>query len=184
MAVFARTVSIMPLSESAVLTNDVVMTLLLIDPESPASLTVRPNRPWVRLAVRLLASTLDRQLAEGRPPESNRLLAARAQELVAPPTRGALAQNVAHLLKTARTPPPIGTHRVPLNRHGIVACAAEVHQILSALVDPLPPPARGAAMVSWLLRDGTGPLYQRRRAAELAVALRAVTAQLDPSLTL
>ena len=174
----------MPLSESSVLANDVVMTLLLIDPESPAPLTVRSNRPWVRLAVRLLASTLDRQLAEGRPPESNRLLAARAQELVAPATRGALAQNLAHLLKTARTPPPIGTHRVPLNRHGIVACEAEVHQILSALVDPLPPPARGAAMVSWLLRDGTGPLYQRRRSAELAVALREVTAQLDPSLTL
>jgi hypothetical protein len=174
----------MPLSRSFVLTNDVVMTLLLIDPDSPAPLTVRSNGRWVRLAVRLLASTLDRQLAEGRPPESNRLLAARAQELVAPATRRALAQNWAHLLKTARTPPPFGTHRVPLNRDGIVACEAEVHPILSAMVDPLPPPARGVAMVSWLLRDGTGPLYQRRRAAELAVALREVIAQLDPSLIL
>ena len=160
------------------------MTLLLIDPESPTPLTVRSNAPWVRLAVRLLASTLDRQLAEGRPPESNRLLAARALELVAPATRAALAQNWAHLLKTARTPPPVGAHRVPLNRDGIVACAAEVHQILNALVDPLPPPARGAAMVSWLLRDGTGPLYDRRRSAELAASLREVTAQLDPALSL
>jgi hypothetical protein len=159
-----------------------VVTLLLIDPNSPAPLSVRPNRRWVRVLVRLFAATLDRQLAQGRAPESNRILAARAQELVLPRTRRALAQNWAHVLKTARTPPPIG--RVPLNREGVIACEAELHALLSALVDPLPPPARGAAMVSWLLRDGTGPLYDRRRSAELASMLREVNAQLDPSFTL
>ena len=56
--------------------------------------------------------------------------------------------------------------------------------MLSALTDPLAPPARGAAMVSWLLRDGTGPLYDRRRSPELGTALREVNAQLDLSLSL
>ncbi|MGO8862386.1 MAG: hypothetical protein ACLQRH_16715 [Acidimicrobiales bacterium] len=174
----------MPLSPGPVLADDGFMTLLLIHPDSPAQLTARPNRRWVRILVRLFGAALDHQLAQGRPPESNRILAARAQELVLSTTRRSLAQDWAHLLKTARTPPPIGGRRVPLNREGVIACEAELHAILSALVDPFPPAARGAAMVSWLLRDGTGPLYDRRRSAELANALREITAQLEPSFTL
>ena len=167
------------------MTDHVVMTLLLIDPESPAPLTVRSNGPWVRLAVRLLASTLDRQLAEGRPPESNRLLAARAQELVAPATRGELAQNWAHLLKTARTPPPIGTHRVPLE--------SRRHCRLRGRGPPDTERPRGPVTPAGP-RGGHGELAARATApapstngaalAELAVALREVTAQLDPSLSL
>jgi hypothetical protein len=159
-------------------------TLLLIDPHDPQQLTARFNRRWARLFARLLASSLDRQLAQGRSPESNRLLAARAQVLVSPTMRRALAQNWANLLVQARIPPVVRDPRVPLNRDYIIAREPDIQQMLNALLAPLPAQARGAAMASWLLSDGTGPLYDRRRSADLGIALRESIAQLDPSVCL
>jgi len=160
------------------------MTLLLIDSNRPSQLTARDNRRWVRLLVRLCTSTLDRQLAEGRSPEANRFLAARAQELVAPVTRCSLAEHWTHLWTVARTPPALGGRRVPLNREAVISCEAEVHQMVRSLRDPLSSPARGTAMASSLLRDGTGPLYNRRRSIELGMTLREINAQLHPAFSL
>src|ERR1700735_3950446 len=81
-------------------------SLLLIDPQHPHGLIARANRRWVRMVVSLLGSTLDAQLARGRPPESNRLLAARAQILVSPAGRRDLAQHWANLLERAGETPP------------------------------------------------------------------------------
>src|ERR1017187_10509822 len=67
--------------------GDETASLLLIDPRPPHGLIARANRRWVRTVVHLLGSTLDAQLAQGRPPESNRFLAARAQILVSPTGR-------------------------------------------------------------------------------------------------
>ena len=77
-------------------------SLLLIDPRHPHGLIARANHRWVRMVVRLLGSTLDAQLARGRPPESNRFLAARAQILVSPTGRRALAQALGQPLGTCR----------------------------------------------------------------------------------
>jgi len=74
--------------------------------------------------------------------------------------------------------------RVTLNRDCIVACEPDIREMLNALRDPLPISARGGAMVSWLLSDGTGPIYNRRRSAELGTAINEATAQLDPSVCL
>jgi hypothetical protein len=81
-------------------------SLLLIDPRYPHGLIARANHRWVRMVVRLLGSTLDTQLARGRPPESNRFLAVRAQILVSPTGRRALAQAWANLLERAGEPLP------------------------------------------------------------------------------
>jgi hypothetical protein len=53
--------------------------------------------------------------------------------------------------------------------------------LLSALATSLPVPARGVAMASRLLSDGTGPLYNRNCPVHLSDALAEVTAQLDPA---
>jgi hypothetical protein len=156
-------------------------TLLLLGPSEPQQLTIRINRGWARIVARLLAPSLDRQLAQGCSPESSRLLAARAQVLVSPAMRLALAQDWENLLVQAHRPPAMRDPRVPLNRDCIVAYESEILEMLNALVAPLPAPARGTAMVSWLLSDGTGPLYGRRRSTELGTALREAMAQLDPS---
>jgi hypothetical protein len=52
--------------------------------------------------------------------------------------------------------------------------------MIEALLAPAPVSVRGPAMVSWLLSDGAGPLYDRRRSADVADALREAIAQLDP----
>ncbi len=153
-------------------------TLLLIDPDSPHQLRAAGNRTWTRLAVRLLASSLDRQLAEGRPPESNRLLAARAQVLVAPAMRADLAANLARVVARSRWAPVVRSPKVPLNRNSIVACDPVLQVALDALVAPRPMLARGIAIISQLLSDGTGPLYNNRGAGELHDTLSEAIGQL------
>src|ERR1700722_6474972 len=125
--------------------------LLLIDPRHPHRLMARANRRWVRMVVLLLGSTLDAQLARGRPPESNRFLAARAQILVSPTGRRALAQDWANLLERAAQSPPPRSPRVGSNPPAIVRREGEICEVLALLARPLPISARGAAAASMLL---------------------------------
>jgi hypothetical protein len=155
--------------------------LVVIDPASPARLRARCNRRWTRVMARVLASSLDRRLARGCAPESHRLLAARAQVLVAPVMRDVLSGNWANLLTRARTDPTTRDPRGPLNRAGLLACEPDVAEMLEMIRAPFPIAAAGVAMASDLLSDGTGPVYDRRRSADLALAIRAVMARLDPS---
>ena len=104
--------------------------------------------------------------------------------LVSPAQRGALAQNWESLLVQARRPPVTRDPRVPINRKGIIASEPDIRALLDALSTPLPVPARGVAMASWLLADGAGPVYDRRPSADLGTAVREASAQLDPSATL
>jgi len=159
-------------------------TLLLIDPDHPGPLTARSNRRWGRLLARLLAPTLDRRLAQGRPSESSHLSAVRAQVLVSPAVRCALAQNWESLMVQARTPPAMRDPRVPVNRDAIIAGELDIRALLDALLASLPVPARGVAMASRLLADGAGPVYDRRHSADLGTAVREATAQLHPSVSL
>ncbi len=128
----------------------------------------------------LLAPWLDHQLAEGRSPESRVLLAARAHVLVAPAKRQALAWDWADLMDRARTPPSGRDPRVPINRADIRASELEIGAMLDALVAPVPTPARGVALVSWLLTDGTGPVYNTRCSSALRKGILEATARLGP----
>jgi hypothetical protein len=53
-----------------------------------------------------------------------------------------------------------------------------------ALVMSVPIPARRVAMASALLRDGTGPIYNRDSTVDLHEALREAIVQLDPTTSL
>jgi hypothetical protein len=159
-------------------------TLLVIDPLDPPRLTACCNRRWSRVAARLFATSLDHRLAQGRSSESNRLMAAQAQVLVSPAVRSALAQDWETILIRARRPRRMRDPRVGLNRDGIIACESDIHLMVKALLTPLPIPARGVAMASRLLSDGTGPLFNRHCSADLGFALRSAIAQLDPSTSL
>ena len=119
-------------------------TLLLVDADDPRQLTARRNRRWARLCARLLAASLDRRLADGCPPESNRLLAARAVSLVSPDMRRVLVHNWEDLLVRAHTPPVVRDPRVPFNRGGVITREREIRRMLEALRRPLPVQARGA----------------------------------------
>ena len=52
--------------------------------------------------------------------------------------------------------------------------------MLTVLAGPLPIAARGAAMASLLLSDGTGPLHNHRSPLDLGAAVREATRQMDP----
>ena len=153
--------------------------LLLIDPVHPQQLTGRSNRRWSRLAARLLATSLDSRLAQGRSSESNRLLAARAQALVSPTGRDELARGWRDLLVQVRRPAVGRDPHVRLNRDWVIACEPDIQAMVGALLAPLPIPARGAAMASWLLSDGAGPVFNRRCQGDLGAAVRDVIAELD-----
>ena len=155
-------------------------TVLVIDPHNRQQFIARRNRWWTRLTARLLASSLDHQLAQGRSPEESGLLAARAQVLVSPVMRFTLAEMWADAMEQSRRPPVMRNPRVPMNGDSIIASGRAMQTMIDALLAAAPVSVRGPAMVSWLLSDGAGPLYDRRRSADLGDALREATAQLDP----
>ncbi len=85
------------------------------------------------------------------------------------------------MLEHARTAPRARSPHAPLCRDRVAAAEGDARAMLSALSSPLPVPARGVAMASRLLGDGTGPLYNRNCPVSLSAALRSVTAQLEPA---
>jgi len=74
--------------------------------------------------------------------------------------------------------------RVLYNRESIIACESDIREMQNVLLQPLPSPARGMAMASWLLRDGTGPIYNRRLSGNLGTSIREAIAQLDAAVSL
>ena len=136
------------------------------------------ERPWHRLLARALASSLDRQLAAGRPPLSGHALAIRAREIISPAARRDLAQRWSNVLDRASRRPVPRSPRAPLRRGAVIAAGEDLREMISVLTSGLPIDARGAAMASRLLSDGTGPLYNHRSRAELGTVVREATRQM------
>ena len=152
--------------------------LVLADP-----LILRPCRLADRLLARAFGASLDRELAGGRSPEASRLLAARAQDIVSPRRRQALAGNWGHLLGAAHRTRGRRNPAVPVRGDRITAAEPAIRELIRLLATPAPIPARGVAMAIVLLTDGTGPVYRRQAGgtAVLAAAVEAALAQLDPA---
>ena len=144
---------------------------------------IRPAGVTGRLLARLFGASLDRRLATGSAPESGRLLAIRAQQIVALRSRRDLARHWEHLLAVAAGPPRAGAP-APLCRDRILAAGDEVRDLAARLRAPLPIPAAGVAAAQVLLTDATGPLYNRRDGGSLTARLRWIGAELDPGLPL
>ena len=136
-------------------------------------LTVRPVSPWHRLLARILAASLDRQLASGAQPEANAILATRAIVLTSAGYRRALAANLRRMLAASVSPQalprPVSAGRaagvalsphIPIRRDWIARSAPELTELADRLTVRGPVPARGVALVSQLLADGGGPLYR------------------------
>ncbi|HXZ66536.1 MAG TPA: hypothetical protein VEH05_17490 [Streptosporangiaceae bacterium] len=147
----------------------------------PAAHDAAPKRrrPCYRVLARALTSSLDRDLAAGRPPRSSHALAIRAGEIVSPAERRELAQRWANVVDQARRPPVPRSPRAPLRRGVVIAARPDLREMISVLIGGRPIDARGAAMASWLLRDGTGPLYNRRSPVDLGAAVREATRQME-----
>ena len=151
-------------------------TLVLGDP-----FVLRPYRLADRLHARLLGASLDHQLAAGCPPESNRLLAARAQDIVSLPRRTSVARSWEHLLRAARRAPAVPTRAVPLNAAAILAAEPAIREMMDRLTAPLPVTARGVAAATIPLTDAASPVYGRQRPSVLVDLLDVAITQLDPA---
>jgi hypothetical protein len=150
-----------------------------------------PRRLGDGILARVFGASLDTLLAVGCAPESSRLLAARARQLVSLPERRALAHSFEHLLRVAHraagrrsTGSHAATAEVPIRADRVVSAEPAIRDLISRLSAPLPVPARGVAMARLLLSDATGPVYSRRSRADLTAEVAAAAAQLDPALPL
>jgi hypothetical protein len=151
-------------------------TLVLGDP-----LVIRPGRLADRMLARALSASLDDQLAAGCSPESTRLLAARAQDIVSLPRRRSLARSWDHLLRVARRAPSLPTRPVPLHAAAILAAEPAIRELMERLAAPLPVAAQGVATATILLTNATSPVYSRHSPDTLADVLDAAITQLDPA---
>jgi hypothetical protein len=134
-----------------------------------------------RLEALLLADRLDHALARGAVPETDVLLALRAERLACARTRAELASTVGRLLRAAGEPQR-GLTRDP--SLAVLERVRESHAALEELVDqllaPVPVSAHGVALVRLLLRDGSGPLFRYESRDDLTSQVRRAIAALDP----
>jgi hypothetical protein len=154
------------------------MTTSLQDHNVSIPTTPQADTGWVRGLARLRATSLDRRLAAGEAPVSDRLLAARANLIVGRRSRRHLADDWEHLLATARGPVVPRSPRLPVRSSSILAAEREVDEIVAVIrqADRVNP--RGIALARLLLTDGGGPLYNPRCSGALLPALRSVAGAL------
>jgi hypothetical protein len=136
-----------------------------------AGLSVRLRVWWRRLE-------LDEQLAAGAQPTAGTLLHHRAEQLGSRAGRAALAGALETALRDARDARPGAETGVQLRRGEIRACAEDIHALVRRLDDDRAIDVQGAAMLSLLLSDPSGPL-SRAGATSLRYALRSVRLALD-----
>jgi len=182
------------------------MLVLLDEADCPVA---RPARPWDRLMARMRASRLDSDLADGASPDATVALALRAQLLVGARTRRDVAEGAQRVLATAiqapraqalaadpslapaargpqmpaaRGPhmPAAGRLRIPVCRDRVRESAEEFGDLIQRLLADGPVAARGVALASALLSDGTGPLYHRGNADDVRARVREAVNALDP----
>lgn len=132
-----------------------------------------------RLAARLRAHRLDRELAAGAAPDADVALALRAAALIAPAQRSMLARSLRRIVRDARERPAALIVRAPVTRRTALAAAEDLDALARRLVAPEPVDVRGVAQVGRLLSDVGSPLYSGG-ARDLQGAARRALASLEP----
>jgi hypothetical protein len=97
----------------------------------------------------------------GDAPDSQPALVLRAQALIGPSMRTALAREVQRIVRDARERRWRGVARIPTRGDAVLAAADDLDVLARRLRDPAPVSARGVADVRVLLTDGSGPLDDR-----------------------
>jgi hypothetical protein len=135
-----------------------------------------------RLVARLRAARLDEELARGVAPEASVALLLRAQTLIAPSTRAALAREIQRILRDALSGYVWVISRVTPRRREVLDAAEELEALAHRLVEPGPVSADGVARVRLLLTDGCGPLYAHGASERLRAVASAALDSLEPRL--
>jgi hypothetical protein len=141
------------------------------------------TRPRDWLTAHVVGSSLDAQLASGRSPEAAPALALRAQMLVRPSHRRALACSIREVISRATRPARVPTAVVPVSRARVLDAAVDLAELGRRLDGGGPVAAEGVARVAALLRDGRGPLYSRCSTAPLRQVVQSIIQDLDRAVT-
>jgi hypothetical protein len=151
------------------------------DPERLCDRLAEADRPSpaLRARVRVKRGSLDAQLAEGADPLRDAALALRARQLVSRHTREQFATGLEGLVSRAERPPLPRAVAVPLPRRQILEARTGLLDLASCLRAERPLYARGMALLSWLLTNGSGPVYRAGADGALPDALEAVAEALD-----
>jgi hypothetical protein len=141
---------------------------------APDPMVASRARTRDRLAARLRARRLDLALAAGDAPERSAALAERARWQTALPHRRTIANSLSGLIQDADQSRVRSRFVARPSPAHILAAENELRGLADKLGRPGPVAARGAAEAWLLVTDGTGPLYNPARRAQLcACALRA-----------
>ncbi len=89
-----------------------------------------------------------------------------------------LVEDWNHLLDLCRRPAVPRTPHVPLCRDRILAAEPDIQAMLATLSERHAAPGPGIAIARRLLRDGTGPLYNRHSSVDLGALIRDITSDL------
>lgn len=119
----------------------------------------------LRLKVRATSASLDRRIAGGEFVGRDSALELRARQLVGTKHRHSLARSLMGVVEQAQQPHQRGP-RAPVDRRAVNAARVQMVELSYRLENPAPVSARGAAMLTNLLRDGSGPLYAANLAGE------------------
>jgi hypothetical protein len=135
-----------------------------------------------RMVARVRAARLDDELARGVAPEASVALLLRAQRLIAPSTRAALAREIQRILRDALSSYVWVISRVTPRRREVLDAAEELEALAHRLVEPGPVSAGGVARVRLMLTDGCGPLYAQGAGERLRTVASAALDSLEPRL--
>jgi hypothetical protein len=158
-----------------------VTSILLLTPAvGHGAAAVRPHRVRLRdrLAARLNAPLLDRELAYGVPPEAGAALSLRARRLLDPAFAVGLARSLHRVLGEARSGESPRA-RMPVRRDAVLESADEVDALARRLLDTGPLGVPGVARVALLLGDGTGPLFSKHASEDLGAVVRRAREDLE-----
>jgi hypothetical protein len=136
----------------------------------------RTRRDLAEGARRLLATAMQAPAADRAPaPAADRSLApALGRSPVSPADRSLAHGAQGPQMPAARRP------RVPFCRDRVKESAEELEDLIRHLLADGPVAARGVALASNLLSDGSGPLYHRANADDLRARVREAVTALDP----
>jgi hypothetical protein len=152
--------------------------MLIVDDLGGAVADV-PVRLRDRIASRLHADELDRELARGASPDRRIDLALRARTLTSTRSRQGLGGALHRILAEVDQPTVSSIACLPLNRLTVTSVQVELKELRGRLLADGPVNVRGVAQIKALVTQGRGPLAAPADADQLGVAVRRVIAALD-----
>lgn len=137
---------------------------------------ILPNRrEWTlgdRVRARWACAELDHRLAEGADPGKDPLLKRRADRLVSPGSRAAVAKGLERVVASVDKPKSPLTAAVPVRRRPVRGARHDLMALAGDLRHMRAPQPRGVAMAERLITDPGSPLYTAASSEEIERAVR------------